>query len=73
MRFTIEIESELNKKFGKKKWKIRHALNWAESLKAAKAKGLDPTKAWAVSILKNKVWTRPTHAVKHLNDLKEVV
>jgi hypothetical protein len=73
MRFTVEIEKALNKKVGKGKWKIRHAIHWATSLAVAKRKKLDPTKAWAVSILNGSEWSHPTHAVVALGDLKEVI
>lgn len=62
----------LDENFGVNCWKVRHSINWLESAKKAKAKRLDPNKAWSVSILidkKTKHWSMPKHAVEGQLDL----
>lgn len=61
----------LDDNFGVNCWKVRHSINWLESAKKARAKKLDPNKAWSVSIFdtKTKQWSMPKHAVKGQLDL----
>ena len=69
MRINTELATTLDKKYGKGKWKLRHANYWATSNSAAKAAGVDPASTWAIGVTVGKTLQLPKKIYKSQEDI----
>lgn len=51
MRINTELAALLDKKYGRGKWKLRHANYWSTSNTVAEKRGVDPAKTWALGVI----------------------